>query len=204
MIPSNIVKCGGSLLDWPELPTALAAWLDTISGPVAIIVGGGKVVDALRALHEIHNTGEESSHWRALRAMDITATVLCEKMAHTRPWKGVMPPWLSGTHSTACQRWVVQPSNWAEGLALSGMDTHLPRSWATTSDSLALQMAHSWKCTRLFLLKSASPTSASDWGANAKAHYVDSVFPNLVRSIEKPPEIICINLRNWPVDATTI
>jgi hypothetical protein len=136
--------------------------------------------------------------------MDITATVLCEKMAHTRPWKGVMPPWLSGTHSTACQRWVVQPSNWAEGLALSGMDTHLPRSWATSSDSLALQMAHSWKCTRLFLLKSATPTSASDWGANAKAHYVDSVFPNLVRSIEKPPEIICINLRNWPVDATTI
>lgn len=95
MIPSNIVKCGGSLLDWPELPTALAAWLDTISGHVAIIVGGGKVVDALRALHEIHQTGEESSHWRALRAMDITATVLCEKMPHTP---------LEGCHAAVAER----------------------------------------------------------------------------------------------------
>lgn len=201
MITSTIVKCGGSLLDWPELPQALAAWLDTISGPVAIIVGGGRVVDVLRTLHQIHHTSEESSHWRALRAMDITATVLGGNLTSARSWTGVMPPWLDGIHSPASKRWVVQPSNWAESLALSGLDTHLPRSWATTSDTLALQLAHSWKCQRLFLLKSAEPPSAYDWATNASCHYVDSVFPNILQLFAKPPEIRCINLRNWPVRA---
>ena len=74
--PILVVKLGGSLLDWPEWPARLLAFLATRPGRRAVlVVGGGRFADALRELDRLHALGEERSHVLALHALDLTAEV---------------------------------------------------------------------------------------------------------------------------------
>ena len=62
-----ILKLGGSLLDWPEIPGRLARYLsERADHRLVIVVGGGAFADAVRALDRIHNLGSVSSHAASL------------------------------------------------------------------------------------------------------------------------------------------
>src|SRR5207244_3359156 len=72
-----VVKVGGSLLDWPELPARLAADLaGRRERPLVLVGGGGRLVAVLRDLDRRHALGEELAHVLALRALDVTAHAL--------------------------------------------------------------------------------------------------------------------------------
>lgn len=193
-----LVKLGGSLLLWRELPQILSHFIAGFNVPMAILVGGGKMVDCLREWHQTHQSTEESSHWRAIGAMDLTGDMLRDLNPCFQGWTDISPPWSS--HSPNQSVWVVRPSRWLESVAISGSDNAMPRSWCTTSDSIALKLASDWKCSRLFLLKSCDRLD-SDWENCSRTGLIDPTFPRLLSTLNPAPDIEWINLRRF---ATTI
>lgn len=189
-----LLKVGGSLLDWKRLPEALESLLDTLDNPAAIVVGGGSLANCLRDWHQKHALAEEFSHWRAISAMDLTGDLVREMVPRINPWTGVGPPWAGA--ATKSGVWVVRPSRLMESLVLEGVDGLIPRSWATTSDSIALLMASRWKCHRLLLVKSCDRTR-EDWSGCAQDGLVDPVFPTLNKNLDPLPEIVWINLKGF-------
>lgn len=191
----TLVKLGGSLLQWSELSRSLDQFISGFNNPLAFLVGGGVLADCLRDWHQTHKCTEESSHWRAIKVMDLTADMVRDLNPRFIEWSGVFPPW-SASPSTNQLIWVVQPSRWLESAGITGSDTFIPRDWSTTSDSIALKMASEWNCSRLLLLKSCDRPSAI-WEECARTGHIDPVFPLILKTINPVPEIEWINLRNY-------
>jgi len=183
----RVVKLGGSLLDWPELPARLAAWL-TVGPPsqTLLVVGGGKLADAIRHADALHGLGEERSHWLCIRAMQLNARLVRALLGgrwvrRVRPWAArparpglwLLDPWPFLRHEEP--RWAVQP---------------LPHNWQVTSDSIAARVS-ALLGVPLILLKSATPPCNSAAGL-AAANFVDAYFPQAASPVHT---IVCVNLR---------
>ena len=76
-----LVKVGGSLLDWPDLPHFLRAqtptWLAERRA-VVLIVGGGRWADEIRAADQRFQLKPAAAHQLAIQAMSLTARLLVE------------------------------------------------------------------------------------------------------------------------------
>lgn len=173
--PPVVVKVGGSLLAWPELPERLARWLDAERpSRVVLIAGGGPAADFVRALDAACRLGDEPAHRLALHAMDLTAEALAKLVPQTQ----------------VVRRLVELPSAWRVGLRpilaprlhLEEVDEpradRLPSSWAVTSDSIAARVAVDLGASRLVLLKSTSAVGAATRSEAARAGLVDPWFPH--------------------------
>ena len=79
-----VIKVGGSLLDWPELPGRLiglsrhAASSQTTVNDAVLIAGGGAAADWIRCLDQIHGLGDVAADRLAVHALDLTAAILAE------------------------------------------------------------------------------------------------------------------------------
>ena len=124
-----LLKLGGSLLEWSELPQALDQLISRIDEPLALLVGGGKMADCLRDWHHRHLSTEESSHWRAIQVLDLTCDMVRELNPRFLKWANVHPPW--STNPIRKMVWVVQPLKYLESTAIAGSDTFLPRNWSS-------------------------------------------------------------------------
>ena len=81
-----VVKVGGSVFNHPRLGPGLRAYLDSLApSKVLLVPGGGPVVDAVRELDRLHGLGEETSHWLAVRAMDVMGGVLERALEGEQP-----------------------------------------------------------------------------------------------------------------------
>jgi len=181
----RVIKVGGSLLDWPELAPALRAWLQC--QPLAsnlLIAGGGTLVEALRELDRVHGLSEAVAHDLAVRAMSITARFLSAILPEPVLVSDLPDAATAESHSIA----VLDP---VELLALSAAQKVLPRSWDTTSDSIAAWIASRAAASELVVLKSCLPSghTPAAWSAEG---YVDRHFPAAASGLSV---IRCINLR---------
>ena len=58
-MPITVIKIGGSLLGWPDLPMCLSDLLQSrVNERHVLIVGGGAVVDEIRRLDQPHGLGD--------------------------------------------------------------------------------------------------------------------------------------------------
>ena len=76
-----VVKVGGSLFGWPELPGRLIAFLEARRAiepteAVILIAGGGPAADWIRSLDQVYRLGDEAAHGLALHALALTAATL--------------------------------------------------------------------------------------------------------------------------------
>lgn len=165
------VKLGGSLLGragWPDLILELER---EQAAPVLIIVGGGPVVEGLRAIDAAGPQPPDVMHRLAIDAMGLTARIV----AATTRWPVVAEA--AGGRETS----ILDVPAW---LSREGRLTSLPAGWHVTSDSIAALAAAA--CGgRLLLAKSAPPPdAAADLDDLADRGWVDRHFPTAAAGLD--------------------
>lgn len=162
---SPVLKVGGSLLlrhDWPTLVRALVAMLDH---PL-VVVGGGAVVDGLRAIDAASPRPDWLMDDLAIDAMSLTARLVAHALDLTVASSphGRMPT-------------VLDVAMW---LRETPDPPGLPASWDVTSDSIAAALAEATG-RGLVLAKSAPPpTEAASLQLLAGSGWVDAWFPEAI------------------------
>jgi aspartokinase-like uncharacterized kinase len=171
--PVVVVKVGGSLLDWPELPVRLGRYVEARSDRrLVLIVGGGRFADVLRDLDARHALGEARSHALALRVLDLTAWILADLLPGSRVVEAVesLPAaWSSGLVPILAPRRFLERDDRGE--------SPLPHAWTTTTDAIAARVAVRLDADELALLKSAPLPTGVDRSKAAALGLVDAEFP---------------------------
>ena len=144
-----VVKIGGSLFStpgWQQAIQSLVADISLSSHSVAILAGGGALVDGLRIIDASSALPEPLSHDLALEAMGITSQLVATtlKLPLGEDGMGVSPTVLDIRK---------------RGVVRNAIES-LPHSWNTTSDSIAAAVAATRE-SALLLVKS-TPPPASD------------------------------------------
>jgi aspartokinase-like uncharacterized kinase len=186
-----VIKVGGSLFDWPELPRRLNAILDAYRAArqrLVLLPGGGCAADFVRRLDNTFALGDLPAHHLALRSLDLTAHVLAALVPgleviddvgnRDQIWKHDRTP-------------VLAPRRFLEECNCAAADP-LPSSWDVTSDSIAAQVAVHLGAAELVLLKSAPLPPGTDRRAAADLGLVDPLFPAVSRGLER---VLYWNLR---------
>lgn len=191
--PVTVVKLGGSLLEWPKWPGRLQRFLGSLADcRVALVVGGGRVVDVVRDLDQFHVLGDDRAHALAMHALGTTARLagmLLPASAVVGCFDDLPDVWHSGVLP------ILDPDPILAAIeARSGPVLH---TWALTSDSIAARIAVHLDAAELVLLKSVPPppewvADAPDWPAAARLGLVDPEFPRLAAAI---PRIRLVSLR---------
>jgi 5-(aminomethyl)-3-furanmethanol phosphate kinase len=193
-----VVKVGGSLFDWPELPGRLTAYLrarraNDLAEATVLIAGGGCAADWIRSLDQIYKLGDESAHQLALHALDLTAAILA-KLLPGSITVDRLEMLANVRDSTALP--ILAPRNVLTEIECHGAAA-LPANWDVTSDTIAARIAVHLEARSLILIKSVSvPEGATREGA-ARMGVVDPKFPSVARSI---PQVEIVNLRSDPLD----
>jgi len=193
-----VVKVGGSLFDWPELPRRLTAFLDarrTIAPTerAVLIAGGGATVDVVRALDRIHGLGDECAHQLALHALDLTAVLLSALVPGSIVVSRLES--LAGAWNARSIP-ILAPRASIIEFDRAGRDP-LPASWHVTSDAIAARLAVAMAADCLFLLKSAPLPAAANRQDAAQLGLVDPMLPAVARSLAR---VEYVNLRERSPD----
>jgi aspartokinase-like uncharacterized kinase len=173
------VKLGGSLLDLPDLPDRISAWLNTQGeGSHLFFVGCGRLGDVVREYDQQLDLGETVSHRMCLSLLSVTAEIAATRLHF--PLVGEASP----QHRAA----VFDPRDWLHQHESAPHGPPWPRTWATTSDSLAATLAVELGSTELVLLKSSSSPEINGSHDEFLAHwaatgYVDQHFPLAARPL---------------------
>jgi aspartokinase-like uncharacterized kinase len=196
----RVIKLGGSLLDWPDWPSAFRRWRR--GQPAAadvMVVGGGAFVERLRELDRMHGLSAEAAHWLAIRAMSLTARLAAELLPEAKLEKGIRTilardknssdPF-SGAENSSHAFFVVDVGEFLRS-EIAAADA-LPASWDVTSDSIAARVARTLDADELVLLKSLLPECPARQEALAACGYVDAYFPRAARGLR----VRCVNLRD--------
>jgi hypothetical protein len=159
-----VVKLGGSLLARTDWPAAVNALCGVLERPVLLVVGGGPVVDGLRAIDAVAALPASVSHRLAIDALGITARAVAAAIGlsltahpHDAPGTAVLdtPRWLDDGRLAA-----------------------LPVGWHVTSDSIAALVAARLHRPLVLAKSVPPPAAAADLRALADAGWIDPWFPD--------------------------
>ncbi len=176
-----VVKLGGSLLLQPNLGARLVTFLERHypETQIYMIVGGGRVIDALRELDQIHACDATDMHWLCVRALRTTFDLVSMLLPHARRIDS-----FDAFNRLSDQR---EP-----GLYLIAVDTFyterdhevLPCDWRSTSDSIAALLAQRLGIPSLCLVKSCEvPARLSQQQAVAMG-VVDPAFDAIAANLQ--------------------
>lgn len=188
-----VVKLGGSLLMWRDLPSRLTKFLEwcKAEGALAILVtGGGDLANFVRDMDHCHGMDHRLSHDLAIRAMDLTSHCLA----------GLLPQ-----HLQVVDHFAAFPDAWNAGRTpvmapfrfLAEYDsTHenaLPASWRVTSDSIAARIAETVGAHDLVLLKSRDVLPGTSIRQAVHHGLVDPMLPEIASKITR---VLTLNFRD--------
>jgi aspartokinase-like uncharacterized kinase len=186
-----VIKVGGSLFDWPELPRRLENLLDerrAAGQRLLLLAGGGPAADWVRAVDRTFALDDLSAHRLALRSLDFTAHILA---ALVNGLDVVDEPGAAAQVWTRHRIPVLAPSRFLDEHD-SRSAAPLPPSWDVTSDAVAARVSVHLGAAELVLLKSASAPPGTDRSGAARLGLVDPLFPNVSRDLE---HVVYVNLR---------
>ena len=179
-----VVKIGGSLETAPGLGDLLALLVEYGCSRIAIVPGGGRFADRVRAGQVELSMSDEAAHILAIRAMEQYGEVLCGLNPNLRPF--VHPGEIDEINKKAAI------PVWLPAELLAGQPG-IPASWQVTSDSLALWFAGKIDAEAVILVKPVSNRTA-DTGQLAASGYLDEFFPKMLAKTEvNKIACVCIN-----------
>lgn len=189
MAPDRIVvKIGGSLFELPDLGMRLRCWLRTLDAEsVWIVPGGGETANVIRRMDQIHQLGEATSHWLALRALALNVHILQCLLSDAEI--------INGSADDLQHRKLALVNAHAFALMDESRPGKLPHDWNTTSDAIAARIAIVSKARKLVLLKSVSIPPDMDWQTASETGHVDAVFPQVLQQARGELEVEVINFR---------
>jgi aspartokinase-like uncharacterized kinase len=190
----RVLKLGGSLLGLADLRPRLLNWLQAHPhSSNLIVVGGGQIVDSVRALDDTYSLDPTFTHWLCVDLLESTARVAAQ----------LFPEFRRIASPREMQRFLqIDAREFPQLTAIVAVkafydrrhsEPRLPADWSTTSDSLAALLATQLGASELVLFKSTDvPTQRSDPSRLAEAGIVDPVFPLVANQI---PKVTLVNLR---------
>jgi 5-(aminomethyl)-3-furanmethanol phosphate kinase len=183
--PVCIVKVGGSLLDWPELPARLLDFLKqrriSHAGVHHVLMGGGgDFADSVRRYDRIHRFSDREGHFLAVQAMSLTCTVL---FCLLRNCRGVETLAMLDEDWPPDEIPLLMPSSALEELQFDRRKP-MPYSWDVTSDTLAAWIASELPGRSLVLMKSAALPAGATRDHAAQLKLVDPYFPLISSALE--------------------
>lgn len=180
-----VVKVGGSLLQWPELPQRLKAWLaDQGRSRHVFLAGGGALCDAVRRADQQFSLGETKSHWLCVDLLSVTARILAHALGEM--------PLVDSLDAKLAGNCVFDPRRFLREEEPQQRGVPLPRTWDATSDSIAARLAECLAADGLVLMKSADPP-VCDVQALAECGYVDRHFSVAAAAVAR---VTYLNLRS--------
>lgn len=195
--PVIVVKIGGSLFTTPEFPWRLRDWLTAATDErsdahFVLVVGGGRLVDAVRKFDRQSPIGNERAHYLCIDLMDVTAGLVA----------GALPDLPSVDDFDALQYRVrrpgvtlLSPGQFVRHVEPMRRGTQLVADWSVTSDAIAGRLAVVLGAEMLVLLKSVLPSPVQHSGYEldhlADAGYVDGFLPMLAGEL---PPVLCATL----------
>lgn len=157
-----ILKVGGSLLASPDWPAALAELTSQIDRPL-LVVGGGGIVDGLRAIDAANPRPPQVMHELAIKAMSLTARLVADALGlPVVPSPRVLSPA------------VLDIADW---LATAECPPTIPVGWEVTSDSLAAVAAVASDRSLVLAKSVPPPPHAMSMPSLVRANWVDAWFP---------------------------
>ena len=157
-----MIKFGGSLLRRGGWPAALRALVGQVVAPTTIVVGGGGLVDGLRAIEAAHPLPAALTHRLAIDAMGLTAQLVAGATGFP----------LMAEPAAGADVVVLDATSW---LAVGTRFADLPVGWHVTSDSIAAAVAAA--CDAALWLAKSEPPPAGELECLARAGWVDDYFP---------------------------
>lgn len=170
-----ILKLGGSLLglrDWPRLLDAIIG--DIGDRALSLVVGGGAIVDGLRAIDEAARQESRLMHDLAVDAMHLTAR-LVSKNTGLR---------ISAKPSRTAGACILDVPVW---LLDNNRSEQFPAGWDVTSDSIAARVADEYGASLLLAKPAPPPTTGRETSLEslADAGWVDRFFPMAAARLER-------------------
>ena len=180
----RVVKIGGSLLSRRDLPMALSTWMSQQTPAETLcIVGGGKVIDAIRQLDGVHPGDPAMIHWLCVDSLQTTFHFV----ASWFDWSIIVRPsefreaMASGFSADAPTLLNVSSFYFPAADSLKHMT--LPHDWRTTTDAIAALLAIQTEADELVLLKSCEVECGFTPQQLAEQGIVDDAFPEIAEGI---------------------
>lgn len=171
-VPQTVVKFGGSLLVRRTWRDELRSLVADCVGPTTIVIGGGPLVDGLRAIDAASPCPVEVMHRLAIDAMGITARLAAEAASLK----------LAAEPTDAAGAVVLDAAAW---LSQAGRYDDLPVGWHVTSDSIAAAVATACSAALLLAKSVPPPESRGSLASLAQAGWVDDYFPSVAADLER-------------------
>lgn len=194
----ELVKVGGSLNSWSDLPRFLRRWLANRRFGTLLLFGGGELVDRIRRRQRALCFDDPTAHWHAIRALRVQG----------RCWARLLQlPFVDA--AAIVQRPFVAPhplfkSQPRESLEIDPLQTAgmiracvldpvpalfqdagrtLPVGWHVTSDSIAGWFARRYRMRSLTLLKSIGRSQEGLPPEAIERGWVDPAFPTVIGGV---------------------
>jgi aspartokinase-like uncharacterized kinase len=172
----RVVKVGGSLFSYADMPDRVKDWTDRQSpGTTVFIGGGGDLVQPLRTAHERFRLSDEASHWLAVRAMTVTSRLLAklldiELVDHLE----TIEQNVGARRDTAC---VLDVEDFLRQREPRMAGCRLPCDWTCTGDAIAARVAEVLDADDMVLMKAVTYPVGTTLAAASRAGLVDGHFP---------------------------
>jgi aspartokinase-like uncharacterized kinase len=163
-----VIKVGGSLLARPAWPDDLIGLVGQVARPGLLVVGGGRIVDALRRIDATTPRSPEVMHRLAIDALGLSARLVADALGLPLAMAPLPDARLAVLDAPA---WLDAED--AEGSRLA----RLPVGWHVTSDSIAALVATVHDMWLVLAKSTPPPARETELVRLAEMGWVDGYFP---------------------------